>query len=98
MAPDENECERLLARAREGEAGALGRLLERYRAYLTLLARVQIGRRLTHPTPAPRCPTPDGRPDPRPSQPGLRAIDALTPIATPTIDFVHERRRQRCGP
>jgi RNA polymerase sigma-70 factor (ECF subfamily) len=46
MAPDDNECERLLARARGGEDGALGRLLERYRAYLTLLARVQIGRRL----------------------------------------------------
>jgi RNA polymerase sigma-70 factor, ECF subfamily len=37
---------RLLALARTGDSPALGRLLERYRAYLTLLARVQIGRRL----------------------------------------------------
>src|SRR4051812_32161235 len=36
----------LLALARAGDAAALGRLLERYRAYLTVLARVQIGRRL----------------------------------------------------
>jgi RNA polymerase sigma-70 factor (ECF subfamily) len=36
----------LLARARAGDDGALGRLLEHYRAYLTLLARLQIGRRL----------------------------------------------------
>jgi RNA polymerase sigma-70 factor (ECF subfamily) len=43
---DEWDCERLLAAARMGEDGALGRLLERYRAYLTLLARLQIGRRL----------------------------------------------------
>jgi RNA polymerase sigma-70 factor (ECF subfamily) len=47
MAPcDEQECEELLARARAGDDGALGRLLERYRAYLALLARLQIGRRL----------------------------------------------------
>src|SRR5262249_1233289 len=47
MAPaDERECEELLALARAGDDGALGRLLERYRAYLTLLARVQVGRRL----------------------------------------------------
>jgi RNA polymerase sigma-70 factor (ECF subfamily) len=32
--------------ARAGDAAALGRLLESYRAYLTVLARVQIGRRL----------------------------------------------------
>jgi RNA polymerase sigma-70 factor (ECF subfamily) len=38
--------EGLLARARASEDGALGQLLERYRGYLTLLARVQIGRRL----------------------------------------------------
>jgi RNA polymerase sigma-70 factor (ECF subfamily) len=43
---DEGDREELLARARAGEDGALGRLLERYRAYLTLLARLQIGRRL----------------------------------------------------
>lgn len=36
---------RLITAAR-GDADALGRLLERYRGYLTLLARVQIGRRL----------------------------------------------------
>src|SRR6266446_4988842 len=38
--------EQLLRQAKAGEAPALGRLLERYRAYLRLLARVQIGRRL----------------------------------------------------
>ncbi|HEX4588387.1 MAG TPA: helix-turn-helix domain-containing protein, partial [Gemmataceae bacterium] len=37
---------KLLARARSGEPEALGRLLERYRSYLAILARVQIGRRL----------------------------------------------------
>jgi RNA polymerase sigma-70 factor (ECF subfamily) len=46
MARDEPDCEALLASARAGEAGALGQLLERYRAYLALLARLQIGRRL----------------------------------------------------
>jgi RNA polymerase sigma-70 factor (ECF subfamily) len=46
MAAEEWDCEALLRRARAGEEGALGRLLERYRGYLTLLARVQIGRRL----------------------------------------------------
>jgi RNA polymerase sigma-70 factor (ECF subfamily) len=40
------EPDGLIARARQGEANALGLLLERYRSYLTLLARVQIGRRL----------------------------------------------------
>src|SRR4051812_21634693 len=38
--------EQLLAQARAGDGPALGRLLERYRAYLGVLARVQIGRRL----------------------------------------------------
>ena len=47
MAPDdERDREVLLARARTGDESALGRLLELYRAYLSLLARVQIGRRL----------------------------------------------------
>ena len=36
----------LLDQARAGDGQALGQLLESYRAYLTLLARVQIGRRL----------------------------------------------------
>lgn len=36
----------LLARARAGGSSALGDLLAQYRGYLTLLARVQIGRRL----------------------------------------------------
>lgn len=40
------DSERLLARAGAGDGQALGRLLERYRNYLALLARVQIGRRL----------------------------------------------------
>ena len=40
------EVPHLLARARNGEPDALGRLLERYRGYLAILARVQIGRRL----------------------------------------------------
>jgi RNA polymerase sigma-70 factor (ECF subfamily) len=38
--------ERLLALARAGEQLALGKLLELYRGYLTLLARLQLGRRL----------------------------------------------------
>jgi RNA polymerase sigma-70 factor (ECF subfamily) len=38
--------EELLARARAGGPQALGPLLERYRPYLTVLARVQLGRRL----------------------------------------------------
>jgi RNA polymerase sigma-70 factor (ECF subfamily) len=36
----------LLGSARAGDAEARGRLLEAYRSYLTLLARVQLGRRL----------------------------------------------------
>jgi RNA polymerase sigma-70 factor (ECF subfamily) len=36
----------LLDQARTGDGIALGRLLEHYRAYLSLLARLQIGRRL----------------------------------------------------
>ncbi len=38
--------EPLMADARDGDATALGRLLELYRRYLGLLARVQIGQRL----------------------------------------------------
>jgi RNA polymerase sigma-70 factor (ECF subfamily) len=38
--------EDLLRRARDGEEDALGSLLEQYRSYLALLARVQISRRL----------------------------------------------------
>lgn len=36
----------LIARARRGEKAALGELLELYRSYISLLARVQIDRRL----------------------------------------------------
>jgi RNA polymerase sigma-70 factor (ECF subfamily) len=46
MEAEVGDCEVLLARARAQAEGALGQLLDRYRAYLTLLARVQIGRRL----------------------------------------------------
>src|SRR5262249_8472883 len=38
--------EQLLSRARSGDGVALGSLLELYRGYLALLARLQIGRRL----------------------------------------------------
>jgi RNA polymerase sigma-70 factor (ECF subfamily) len=40
------EPDTLLQQARAGDGAALGRLLEQYRRYLTLLARVQIGQRL----------------------------------------------------
>jgi RNA polymerase sigma-70 factor (ECF subfamily) len=47
MIPDADlDPEQLVSLARAGDAFALGRLLERYRAYLMLLARLQIGRRL----------------------------------------------------
>src|SRR5207342_2585543 len=36
----------LIDQARAGDGGAMGALLESYTSYLTLLARVQIGRRL----------------------------------------------------
>jgi RNA polymerase sigma-70 factor (ECF subfamily) len=42
----DQDPDQLLHRARAGEAPALGTLLELYRAYLLVLARVQIGRRL----------------------------------------------------
>src|ERR1700739_4804085 len=38
--------EQLLTLARAGDRQAMGRLLEQYRQYLLLLARLQIGRRL----------------------------------------------------
>src|SRR3954467_13617238 len=43
MTPDP---EQLLQAARAGDVATLGRLLELYRRYLALLARVQIGQRL----------------------------------------------------
>src|SRR5271166_881667 len=46
MSHSAQEPEALLQRARAGDGKALGALLERYRGYLALLVRVQIGRRL----------------------------------------------------
>src|SRR3989440_2520247 len=40
------EIDLLLSEAKGGADGALGRLLEQYSQYLTLLARMQIGKRL----------------------------------------------------
>lgn len=40
------DLEQKLAEAQQGNAAVLGELLEQYRAYLNLLARVQIGRHL----------------------------------------------------
>lgn len=45
-ASDEPCVERLLAQARGGEAESLGRLLQLYRNYLTILATTQLDRRL----------------------------------------------------
>ena len=45
-ATDRLDTEQLLALARAGDADALGRVLEHFRGYLTVLARIQIGRRL----------------------------------------------------
>jgi RNA polymerase sigma-70 factor (ECF subfamily) len=44
--PDESLPERLLGQARAGSGAALGELLELYRHYLSLLARLHVGRRL----------------------------------------------------
>lgn len=41
-----DEVAQLIEQARAGDTGILGRLLESYRNYLRLLARVEIGRRL----------------------------------------------------
>jgi RNA polymerase sigma-70 factor (ECF subfamily) len=46
IAVSQSDSPNLLALARNGDDVALGRLLERYRGYLALLARLQIGRRL----------------------------------------------------
>ena len=46
MGADASSPERLLPLARAGDPLALGQLLELYRGYLALLARLQIGRRL----------------------------------------------------
>jgi RNA polymerase sigma-70 factor (ECF subfamily) len=43
---DGPEPEKLLLLARTGDGAALGQLLELYRGYLALLARLQVGRRL----------------------------------------------------
>ena len=40
------ELAQCIQQARAGDADALGRLLEQYRSYLTLLVRMQIGHRL----------------------------------------------------
>jgi RNA polymerase sigma-70 factor (ECF subfamily) len=44
--PSGDDLDPLLRRARGGDTAALGELLQRYRSYLTLLARLQINRRL----------------------------------------------------
>jgi RNA polymerase sigma-70 factor, ECF subfamily len=44
--PERPESDELLRRAGAGDLASLGALLERYRNYLTLLARLQVGRRL----------------------------------------------------
>jgi RNA polymerase sigma-70 factor (ECF subfamily) len=46
MSPPPESAVSGLAAARAGDTAALGRLLESYRSYLLLLARIQIGRRL----------------------------------------------------
>jgi RNA polymerase sigma-70 factor (ECF subfamily) len=46
--PSQEECEleRLMSLARAGDSAAMGKLLEFYRNYLVLMARLQVGRRL----------------------------------------------------
>jgi RNA polymerase sigma-70 factor (ECF subfamily) len=44
--PGNAEPERLMAKVRSGDPSALGALLELYSSYLTLMARLQVGRRL----------------------------------------------------
>jgi RNA polymerase sigma-70 factor (ECF subfamily) len=46
VSADPSQIDELFAQSRAGDPAALGRLLEQYRAYLALLARLQIGRRL----------------------------------------------------
>src|SRR5437762_2817049 len=46
MPPAEANPEELLRQAKSGREASLGALLELYRSYLGLLARVEIGRRL----------------------------------------------------
>src|SRR5260370_21994282 len=46
MSATDPPADELLSRARAGDDDARGRLLEAYRSYLTLLARVQMGRSL----------------------------------------------------
>ena len=43
---EQNDSDELLTQARDNPEEGLGPLLEKYRSYLSLLARVQIGRRL----------------------------------------------------
>jgi RNA polymerase sigma-70 factor, ECF subfamily len=43
---DRDDSEELIALARAGDSAALGRLLDRYHPYFSLLVRFQIGRRL----------------------------------------------------
>jgi RNA polymerase sigma-70 factor (ECF subfamily) len=43
---DTHDPEQLLVQARSGDRDALGRLLAMYQSYLTILVRIQIGRRL----------------------------------------------------
>lgn len=44
--PEDKDADQLLARARQGDGEALGALLEFYRSYLVLLARLSIDHRL----------------------------------------------------